>query len=831
LPLILRHWTTRPGLAVSVVGTIAVGIAAALGAFAALDALALRALPWPDANRLAAVHAVLPDERGNPGMVATWNRAPITWEAWEGLQRSPAFEEVGVWMSGRQILDMPGADGRLRSEAVEILHVSTTYLSLLGAQPRIGRLFTQAEDADIGTDAVVLSHSTWLRLFGGRADVIGRAVTIRPALQFAGSRKTVVGVLPSGFLFPEGRPALVLPIGLQSWNARFNERGFLRGLARLAPGLTADTATAMTEAVVRGREPPERRTARIVPLREELVGRFVPSFWLLFGGSAIVLAISLTVAAGLLLDDVISRRQEIAIRLALGATRRRLVAQVLTEQLTLGAVATSAGVVISPVIRDGLIRTVGLEVPHLAAVGLDARVASATVFVSLMTLVVLGLVATRSVSSSKPGSGGLTASHATRRRTLTEKTVFGAVLALTVALTSGAGIFADAMLRVRSQPVGFNPDGLVVIGIKPAQVRSTVPERPAVAGDGNQPYGLPAVRSPLLERPIEALEARVALTSWLHTAILVDHLATLPRVEGVAGVLTVPFGGGWQEAQITPDLDPAGGVYDVQVQAVTPSYFEVMSIPVLSGRALRADDRGMRRVVVSEEFRRRFLRGDGVGATFVRDNRRYVVVGVVGNVSQLSFADESLPCYYVLDATVANVNHLVIRTAGDPGACLSALREAIGEYNPHLLVTSTSTMRDLLALALAEEALRARTFVAFCGMSILLAAAGLFSLLRRQITDRHREVGVRLALGARPRHVYLLVLKQAGHSVLVGLVGGLLGSLLVLRAIAALVGEVSADTPAALALAMAVMLLVALLATIGPARRALRIDPIRALRD
>jgi hypothetical protein len=831
LALIIRHWTARPSLALAAIATLALGSGGAVGVFSVLDALALRALPWPNADRLVVVHATLPAERVNPGKTDTWDRAPITWAAWEGLQGSPAFEEVGVWMSSRQILDVPDTGGYVRSEAVEVVHASTAYLSLLGARPLMGRLFTPEEDTDTGTESVILSHSTWRRLFGGKEDVIGQAVTIRPALQFAGARKTIVGVLPSRLTFPGGEPALLLPIGLQSWNAKYSENGFLRALARLAPGVTPESAEAMAQASVRGPEPPGRRTARVVALRDELVGRFVPSFWLLFAGSSIVLVISLTVVGGLLLNDVVSRRRELAIRLALGASKRQLATHIVVEQATLGIVAAALGAAMAWPISSGLSRIAGLESGGLLNSTLDARAAGAAAVIVTTSLVVLGLVAARSLSHAQLQAGGAVATQATRRRGVAEKTALGAVLALTVALTSGAGLFADAVLRMRARPMGFNPDRLAIIGLEPAQVRSTTARPPATLGGASPGGGLPAVRSPFAQRRGEALEARAALTSWVHTASLLDHLAAVPEVRAVAGVLAAPFGGGWQDAPVRIVGDPADDTYVVQVQAVTPAYFEVMGIPVLAGRALDADDRLTGRVVVSEAFRRRFLEGDGLGAEFTRSGFRYVVVGVVGNVSHLGFADDSLPCYYRLDTTVAHVNHLVVRTAGDPAAALPAVREAIRAYNPHLLITSSHTMRNLLTLALAEEALRARTSVAFCALSLLLASTGLVSLLRRQVVERYREIGIRLALGARPRHVYGVIMRQAGHSVFIGIVGGLLASLVVVRGAVAVAEGLSAATSVVLAGATSLMLLVALLAAIGPARRASRIDPARALHD
>lgn len=826
----VRHWSARPGLALSLVAILGLGVGGAVGLFAALNGLALRALPWPEADRLVVIHATLPHQQGRPAMADRWNRAPVTWSAWEALQESPAFESAGAWMSRRQILDLPRNFSQ-RSRAVEVMNASTSFLEILGARVTMGRSFTADEDTDYGSDAVLLSHETWIGVFGGREDIIGHTLALRPALQFAAEPKTIVGVLRPGLRFPRGRPDLILPIGSQAWNGRFSANGFLRVLARLARGVTAEGAEAAAEPVVRGAVSPGLRSARVVPLRHELVGRFVPSLWLLFAGAVIQLAISVTVSAGLLVADVESRRREIAIRMALGASRGRLAQQVLAEQLTLGVAAAGVGLALAYPIGQAVIAMTGVEAGDGASAWPDRQLVSMAVVSIVMALLTLGLVAIRALSRERPSAPERGGGLATARRASAETIALGVVLATTLALTTAAGLFADVVLRVTARPLGFKPDNVVVLDVTPARTRPVLGPPPAAAENRSGSLALPGVASPLAERRVDSLRSRAEMRSWVHTADLLSFLETVPGVDAVAGSLTVPFGADSRDYRIRLVDDPAATEHEVQVQAITPSYFDVMGIPVLSGRTLTTGDREMGRAIVSDTFRKRFLKGDGVGGVFIRNTRRYTVVGVVADVIQNDFDDHSRPCYYVLDSTVASINHLLIRTSGDIRRDLPQLRAAVQQYNPDLLVTSSQAMADLLAKALIEESLRLRTAVAFCVVTLAMAAAGIFSLLRRQVAERHRELGVRLALGARPRHLYVAILRPASRAVFVGLGGGVLASLLLVQIVRSTVEDIPGTTAAVLGISAGVVLLVALLATIGPVRRASLVDPTRAFHD
>ncbi len=507
-----RRLTRRPGLAIAVVLTLGLGIGATTAMFSVVEAVLLRPLPWPSADRLVAIYATAPERRKDPAFATQWASGEIGRATLEALRGNSAFTNLGHWSPWPHVFGDPGTD------IVQVTYASASLLSLLGARASLGRLFTAGEDHPTSS-AALLSYEGWQSHFEGRSDIIGQTVVLRTLPERPPVTYQIVGVLPRSFPFPGDHPAIILPIGRRGGG----QSGL--AIASLAPGITIGQAFAVAEPIVRGSANPETRSARLVSLVGERTGEATRPRWLLFGGAALLLLVACSNVAGLLLGEARGRRQEIAVRATLGGTRRRVLQQLTIEHLLLAAAAAIVGLTLAIWLTPALVALAPARLPDLDAVTISYRVAIFALGLGLGTVSLFGLAPALSLARTRAGDA-LVHGHRgeTLRRRRSRIVILASQVALALVLVTCANLFGETLIRLRSQPLGFEPSNLAVATIN-------LLWRPLAASD-------PTLNSR------QDIEQRILLGRALHMADLRDRLSALPGVVAVAAVDRAPFGDG-----------------------------------------------------------------------------------------------------------------------------------------------------------------------------------------------------------------------------------------------------------------------------------------------
>ena len=815
----MRRWRHRPGLAATAVLVLSLGIGSTTAMFSIVDGVLLAEEPWPDADRLVRIHAVLPAQRANPAYRTRWDRMTVSSASWRDLQRSPAFEDVAAWVPAQQIVSDE------RPELVRAFYASSNLLAIVGVRPALGRGFEPGEDeADSGT--AIISHGLWQRLFGGNPDILGTVTSVTSAGQGVSqfTRRTIVGVLPEDFTFPGQTPDVLIPIGFHAYNASFGT-AFFSVIGRLAPGVSPAAATTAAEPLVRRDEPADRRTARVVPLKLDRIGIGDRPLWLMFAGAALLLIVACSNVAGLLLGDARTRRHETAVRLALGGSRGAIVRMLMAEHALLGAAAAIGGIALAYWLVPALIALAPPGLMGAQTIGLDARIAAWSVAAALGTTLLAGLVPASSISSTRPGE---TLKHGSRESTRTgrwkHRTVVAAQFSLALVLLVGAGLFGETLLRLGRQPLGFLPDGVGVLSVargRPGAVAPLTPEE--------------REQMLLLRRTdIYAFGTWREQQEWIRMRSLLDRVAGLPGITHVAAAAGAPFSGSQTaSAAARADNQPADAALAVPAFRVSEQYFDTLGIPVLRGREFTAQDRSTARaVIVSAELERRLFDGNALGRTlhFGKGTTAHEVIGIVGDVRASAQDAGDAPALYML-AGHQFVTHLIVRTSGDVRASLPALRQAIEGHDEPMFVTSMAALPDLIDAAVVLERARAVLSGTYGLVALLLATIGLYGLAARVVADRRREIGIRIALGAGPGQVRRLVMADAWLILGIGLVVGLPAAVLASRLAQGLLYGVAPTAPHILAVSAAALGGAAVIATVVPSWRASRIDPVMTLRD
>ena len=829
----LRRWRRRPGFAIATILTLSLGIAAATATFSLVDGVLLRPLPWKDPDRLVYVHGVYPERRSNPATALTWNRGTLSYDAWDALRKTPAFETVAVW---RPSAALGMTFGENRDDIVRTADVSSEFLPMLGAGLTLGRYFNAVEDND-NSDSIILSWETWQRRLGGRQDIIGKRIFIGYASSMDHFRVTVVGVLEPGFRFEGEPPEIVRPVGYSAVANRRAGGGALRVVARLAPGVTKEQAEAAAAGLVAGSRRTEPLSSRLVSVIDEQLGAARRPLWLLFGGAGLLLLIACSNVAGILLGEARARSHEMAVRTALGSGRARLVRQILVEHALLAIVGTALGIcaaywlirVVVGVAPDGL--------PRINDVHLDARAAGFATLSGLGTLLLFGVGPAVSLARTpvartlaEGGREGMI-SRATGQRV-----VVIAQLAFALVLLTAAGLFGESIRRLISQPLGFDPHEVAVITTQftggrfgdPARI-GAAQQRWRAAGPGREDFG--KVMGRLGREAANARDDQVF-----------ERVRAVPGVVEIAGANAIPFFTTPSRWPIVLDGRPPAERHDVLRQTVSERYFTLMRIRLLGGRLFNASDRpgDSDAAVVSRQFERQFFPEGALNRGFrVVSGEKFElstpfhVVGVVDDVKRQEFSDDERPTFYSFDRQAgggASQVHYIIRGSNDVASLLPSVRQAIAQVSPQLVVTSTALMEERVARSVAEERFRAMLSAAFGLAALTLAAVGLYGVIVRRTADRRREFGVRVALGARPADVGGLVLRDAALLVVSGLLLGLPAAYATAQVTRSLLFGVSASSPYVFALTAGTLAVVAAAASFLPARRASLADPVAALR-
>ena len=800
-----RVLARNKGFTAVAVLTLALGIGANTAIFSVVNDLLLRPLPYGDAERIVMLWEVTPEGRHQN----TTSRA--NFRAWR--EQGAGFESMAAFSDQR--LNLTGAGD---PEEVSVQLATPELFKVLGVETLHGRVLIE-DDARLGSAGVVMSYGFWKRRFGGDPGLVGKPITLN------GIPYNVVGIMPAGFQWHikqrsgTGRPAelwAVLPMLTTSGPAS-NERGrFLSVVGRLKGGVSVGQAAAELKTIHTRLEQdsPYNKgyTAEVIPLRDQFVGNVRPALWILLGAVGLVLLIACANVANLLLSRVAAREKEIALRTALGARRIRVIRQLLTESLLLSLLGSALGLLVAWWGIGALVAISPRDLVNLQNVGINLTVLAWTLGISLVTGVVFGvapaLEATRMNLNDalKDGGGKGAEAQGSRSRRVRGVLVVGEV-ALALMLLAGAGLLVKSFAQLRKINTGFETDNVLTMVLR-----------------------LPAAK--YKEDPQFVAFFRQAL----------ERVRALPGVRSAGIVNFLPLYGGLGSATgFNIDGQPApppGEGPSTNVRVADAGYFDAMGIPLLRGRNFTpAEDAEARHVVlVSESFARKYFPGeDPIGKrikVFMSEEPAWTeIVGVVGDVRYDNLTAEAEPTVYEPHPELTyEFMTLVIRTAGDPAAMAPAVRRELSSIDPDQPVSDVRTMNQVMAETVGRARFNTLLLGIFAGLATLLAAIGIFGVMSYSVTLRTRELGLRMALGAQPGRVLMLVLRQGLLLTLAGIGVGLVGALALTRVMSGLLYGVDANDPTTFAAIVLLLSVVSLIACYIPARRATRVDPLIALR-
>ena len=784
-----------PGFSAVVILTLAVGIGVNTAIFSVVNAVMLRALPFKDADRLVRLNESNP-ERGWP----TFSVSHPNFLDWRDHNQS--FAAMAA-TSGGGTANL-GTAGEI--EVVRASAVTADFLTVLGTTPLMGRNFLPEEDKPRGnTRVVMLTYGSWQKRFGGDPEVVGRTLTI------SDNSYTIIGVLPESFSW-SANLELLMPLAPDPQRSRGDHR--LLVIGKLKEGVSWDRALAdmNTLAAQLAEQYPESNKGWSVT-GEGFYDWFVPepirrSLLLFVYAVGFVLLIACSNVANLMLARGAARHKEISIRIALGAGRWRIGSQLLVEALSLAVISGVAGLGIAWLVTKALKSMNPANLPRLDEISLDGRVLGFSLLISLLTGVIFGLVPaihaarTNLAEMLKEGARSIAGGKIRQR---VRSILVTAEVALSVALLICAGLLLRSFWRLQDVSPGFKPDHLLT-------ARLNLP------------------RSRYDENP----------KAWGFYKRLLDETSALPGVQSVGITSGVPMGGGNTAGELRIEgrpPDPDGSKPSADWRIVSRGYFHAMGIP-LRGRDFddRDNEDSQPVVIISEDMARRYWPdedpiGKSVGLLSF-GNKTWTIIGVAGSVRSSDLESDSRPTTYVSTAVAAlwNPMNLVVRTSTEPTAQVSALRSAVNSIDPNIPVYDIRTVDELLSNTLGSRRFTMFLLGSFAAVALLLACVGLFSVMAYLVSQRTHEIGVRLALGARPGDVFRLVIARGMALATVGSGLGLAGAWALGRFLESLLYQIRPSDPIALASAPVLLLAVALLACYVPARRAMRVDPMIALR-
>jgi putative ABC transport system permease protein len=791
-------WRT-PGTTAIALLTLALGIGASTAIFSVIDGVLLRPLRYPDPDRL---YLVL--HRRAETLDAFLETTPGNF--YDVTQAAQTFSHLAAYDGANETLTGKGDPERLQG-----IRSAGSVLAVLGVEPQLGRIYTDDDDRIGAARTVVISDRLWRRLFDARSDAIGESVTLN------GLPHTVIGVMPVHFRFPETAVDFWAP-GQMSANLRTSRTEyFLSIIGRLREGVAPETAHAELDTIMRRlqREHPEPNgglafAAR--PLQEALVTDVSRLLWILMGSVGCVLLIACANLANLILARATGRRQEMAVRQAIGARRGRLVRQLLVESVVLALGGGIAGVLVGFVFLDALVAWLPPGIPRIEETAVDARVMVVTFVVAAMTGILFGLAPALQMAARSPASILRDNARTSTGRSPLRSMLVVVEIALALVLLAGAGLLVRSFILMQRVDPGFTTENLLTFQV--------------------------GMQGPTYSRN----EARVAFVSRL-----VQRLQTLPGVQQAAAGSTVPIAGrgtgAWFNILARPV--PAGTTPpSVPYRVITPEYFRALQIPLVRGRVLTERDtaQGTPSVVISESVAKRFwptpADGDPIGAEIylgAPDNRlfeRATIVGIAKDVKLAGLATDLTEVVYGVHGLMPFWRGFtfIARTSGDPMALASVARQVVREADPALAVTNIQTVSRILERSAAPARASMLLLTLFAAVAVVMAAIGVFGVMSYAVNLRLREMGIRMALGADPGDVRRLVIVHGLKHALVGVTLGLAGAALVTRWMTTLLFGVKPDDPLTLAAAAGLLLLTAAAACYIPARRATRTDPLLVLR-
>jgi len=826
----IRVLASTPGFTAVAILSLALGIGANTAIFSLVNSVLMTTLPVRSAQDL--VMLTDPGAQGVSVGMQDGERSLVTYTEFRQLQeQTGTFASMMASSSSLQRTEARVAGGQPEEIAVRL--VSSSYFATLGVAALVGQTFEAGQEAAAGTTpAAVISHEFWQRRFGGRADALGQSVAFR------GGVVSVIGVMPASF-FGETvgeRPDVWVPLAMQAavlpgrdWlhdkPGNVEKVMWLHAFARLAPGVSLDQAQAHANVVFQqglatyyGSMADAEKRKQFLDQRlvlkhaatgaSSLRNNFSEPLFVLLGAAALVLLIACSNLGNLLLARATARSREMAVRLALGASRGRLVRQLMTESLCLAFAGGVAGLLLAFLLRQGLLRLVS-ETIALPAV-LDVRLFGFVFVVTLAVGLALGLLPSMRITKTQAFTGlreqgrGIAGSTAWLR---VGKLVVVTQLALSLPLLVGAGLLVRTLLNLQHVDLGYSKDQLVTVRVD-AQAAGYDVARQAIA--------------------FEALRARIR---------------TLPGVRGVTYSNNGLFGGSDNGDQIVVEgYTPTGrGDGGSRYDAVGPGYFTTLGVPVLLGREITDDDRagGPMVCVINETFAKRFFNGRNpiglhVTQSYADEKHTYEVVGVVKDSRQNRLRGEIEHRFYTpISQPAASVEAVtfIMRPASDGSGVLSDVRRIIQQAEPNMAIARAGTVASFVDTRIVQDRLLARLSIAFGIVAVLLAAIGLYGVLSYGVARRTNEIGIRKALGARDGTLITMILRETGWLVIAGMIAGGAASVAALRLITSRLYGLSPNDPATFAFGIVSLTLVAAIATWLPAYRASRVDPLVALRQ
>jgi putative ABC transport system permease protein len=784
----IRLLVKRPGFTVVAIITLALGIGANTAIFSVVNAVLLRPLPYPDPERLVTLRSnqSLPDLD-------------------DIKAQGQAFESFGG-----AVMQAQDFTGEAEPLQVQAALVNADLFKALGAKAAIGRTISDDEDRFGGEPVVVLSHAFWQRHFGGEPGVIGKTMPL------SGNNYTIIGVMPPDFTMPRESADVWAAVRVANpIAAQFRGVHFLRTYFRLKPGVSIAQAYSEMENIDRWLEkqyPEENKNRRteLIPLHERVVGSTRMALLILFGAVGLVLLIACANFANLLLARAAARQQEIIIRAALGAGRVRLVRQMVTESVLLSVMGGAVGLVLATWGIDLLIALKPANLPRLSAIGIDLWVLAFTFGISILTGIVFGLApaisashlnVNESLKEGTRGSTGGTASYFLRSLLVISE------IALALVLLIGAGLLIKGLWLLRSVDPGFKTENILTMRIELPESRyKEIPKQTAFRQN------------------------------------LLDGLNSLTGVE--AGMISeLPLSGDQLTHNFVIEGRPpvaVGEEPELMTRSVGGDYFRALGIPLLQGRDFGAQDRSDTPMVglVNESFVREYFPDEspiGARISWARGPRMWMtIIGIVGDVKHFGLNQPEAPAFY---SSYAQLNqswkrwmYMAVRSDMDMATLTAEVKKQIWAIDKLIPVTKVQTMREVMAASIAGQQFNMTLMGIFAGVALVLAAVGIYGVASYSVTQRTREIGIRMALGAQGSDVLRLILRQGAMLAAIGVAIGVVAAFALTRFMSSLLYGVSATDPLTFAVISLVLAGVALVACFVPARRATKVDPMVALR-
>ena len=789
----IRGLLKRPGFTTVALIALALGIGANTAIFSLVNAVLVQPLPFKDPDQLVWAWGNI----RNGG-----NRASVSpLEYLDYREQNTTFEHFAASFT----MPLPvNLTGNGEPERLTSAGVTGNYFDALGVKPMLGRTFVLENEKPGNDEVAVLSYALWQRRFGGDSNIVNKTVVLD------GRACQVIGVMPRNFSFPRATE-LWIPMNFdRSPEMKQRKAHFLRPIGRLKPGVTITQAQADTDAIARRLEQqfPDTNTGwnlRLVSLHDQLVGNTKPTLFILLGAVGFVLLIACANVANLTLVRATAREKEIALRTALGASRLRIVRQMITESVLLALLGGALGVLLAKWGIELLVAVSGDSLPPTAQVKIDATVLAFTVIVSLVTGVLFGLApALRTMrlnlSNCLKESGRSVGESG--QRNLARNVLVVIESAVAVVLLVGAGLLVRSLIRLQSTSPGFNAQNVLTM-------RIDLP---------GEKYGSPEKTT----RFFQELERRVT---------------ALPGVESLGLISELPLSGQLNDIPYSvegrPPTSPDQG-FDHDFRRVNTQYFKALQIPLLRGRNFTEQEvsKNSKLLLISDLLAKQvFPNEDPIGHRLVLGigGEPFEIIGVVGDIRHSALENEPAPAMY-LPTIAGNWMNLVIRAQGDPANLAAAVRHEVKAIDPDQPVAAVRTMDDWLATSVSAPRYRTSLLALFALVALVLASTGIYGVMSYSVAQRTHEIGVRMALGAGRLDVLKLVVKQGMGWVGVGIVVGLLCAVALTRVMSSLLFEVTPKDPLTFTSVALFLAFVAFIACYIPARRATKVDPLIALR-